>query len=118
MSSLLLILSTDTATPLHRRLIVALIEAITSSRLEPGELVPSSRELAQSMGIARATVSKAYAELVRNGYLITRSGGKTRVAETLPTFDFGKRIALTLTPRRYAAGPSPDGRGVESAIIR
>src|ERR1700722_17754324 len=91
--SLLLFLSTDDTIPLHRRLIAALTESITSSRLTPGELVPSSRELAQSLGIARATVSKAYAELVRSGYLITRQGGKTRVADSLPTAqELGKRV--------------------------
>jgi GntR family transcriptional regulator/MocR family aminotransferase len=85
--SLLLFLSTDDSEPLHRRLIVALTEAITSSRLTPGSLVPSSRELAQSLGISRATVSKAYTELVRTGYLSTRAGGKTRVADSLPIAD-------------------------------
>ncbi|MDR3613186.1 MAG: PLP-dependent aminotransferase family protein [Candidatus Obscuribacterales bacterium] len=92
--SLRLFLSTDESIPLHRRLIAALIEAIESSRLEPGSLVPSTRELAQTLGLSRATVSKAYAELLRSSYLVTRSGGKTRVAETLPGRETTKRIVL------------------------
>ena len=92
--TLRLFLSTDESIPLHRRLITSLIEAIESARLEPGSLVPSTRELALTQGIARATVSKAYSELVRCGYLITRSGGKTWVAETLPGQEVVKRIVL------------------------
>jgi GntR family transcriptional regulator/MocR family aminotransferase len=95
--SLRLFLSTDESIPLHRRLISALIEAIESSRLESGSLVPSTRELAQTLGLSRATVSKAYAELLRSGYLNTRSGGKTRVAEFLPGQEPVRRIVLPAT---------------------
>lgn len=46
--------------------------------------MPSSRELAVSMGISRPTVVRAYEELVRTGYLETRPGGKTYVAGQMP----------------------------------
>lgn len=100
--SLLLFLSNDASIPLHRRVIAALMEAINGARLVPGALLPSSRELAASLGVSRATVSKAYEELCRTGYLVTRVGGKTRVAEVLPTGDSAIDRATAVVGRRIA----------------
>jgi GntR family transcriptional regulator/MocR family aminotransferase len=75
-----LILSTDKKISLHARLGASLITAIQQGRITAGTALPSSRELAVSMGISRPTVVRAYEELVRTGYLETRPGGKTYVA--------------------------------------
>jgi GntR family transcriptional regulator/MocR family aminotransferase len=77
-----LIISKDDKVPLRRRLGTALIEAIESNRLVRGASLPSSRELATSTGISRATVVRVYEELVRTGYLESRGGGKTYVKES------------------------------------
>ena len=104
--SLLLFLSNDASVPLHRRVIAALMEAINSARLVPGALLPSSRELAVSLGVSRATVSKAYEELCRTGFLVTRVGGKTRVADVLPNqADPVEKAAAGLVGRRISSAP-------------
>ncbi|MEU2242357.1 PLP-dependent aminotransferase family protein [Streptomyces sp. NPDC018338] len=62
-------------------LIGALREAVRGGRLAPGTLLPPYRSLAADLGIARNTVADAYAELVAEGWLTSRQGSGTRVAE-------------------------------------
>jgi GntR family transcriptional regulator/MocR family aminotransferase len=59
----------------------ALREAVRSGRLAPGTTLPSSRALAQDLGIARNTVAEAYGQLVAEGWLAARHGSGTWVAE-------------------------------------
>ncbi|MFE9422673.1 PLP-dependent aminotransferase family protein [Kitasatospora sp. NPDC006697] len=62
-------------------LITALREAVRDGRLAPGSRLPPYRSLAADLGLARNTVSQAYAELVAEGWLTARQGSGTRVAE-------------------------------------
>jgi GntR family transcriptional regulator / MocR family aminotransferase len=59
----------------------ALRDAVRSGRLAPGTTLPSSRALAQDLGIARNTVAEAYGQLVAEGWLAARHGSGTWVAE-------------------------------------
>jgi GntR family transcriptional regulator/MocR family aminotransferase len=59
----------------------ALREAVQVGRLRPGTRLPSSRTLAQDLGIARNTVAEAYGQLVAEGWLTARRGSGTRVAD-------------------------------------
>jgi GntR family transcriptional regulator/MocR family aminotransferase len=59
----------------------ALRDAIRAGRLVPGTTLPSTRALAVQLGMARGTVRVAYDQLAAEGYLITRRGSGTRVAE-------------------------------------
>ncbi|AJT64876.1 hypothetical protein T261_3206 [Streptomyces lydicus] len=68
-------------------LLRALRDAVRSGRLAPGTRLPSSRSLAADLGIARNTVADAYAELVAEGWLSSRQGSGTRVAERAPARD-------------------------------
>jgi GntR family transcriptional regulator / MocR family aminotransferase len=58
----------------------ALREAVRDGRLAPGTRLPSSRVLAQDLGVARNTVADAYGQLVAEGWLTARQGSGTRVA--------------------------------------
>lgn len=65
----------------------ALRQAIREGRLGPGSRLPSTRALAHDLGLARGTVSEAYAQLVAEGFLTARQGSGTVVAPqpaTLP----------------------------------
>jgi GntR family transcriptional regulator/MocR family aminotransferase len=62
----------------------ALRAAIRDGRLALGETVPSSRQLAADLGLARGTVVDAYEQLAVEGYLSTRPRGRTVVAATAP----------------------------------
>jgi GntR family transcriptional regulator/MocR family aminotransferase len=58
-------------------LLSALRDAVRSGRLAPGTMLPPSRSLATDLGLARNTVSDAYAELVAEGWLASRQGAGT-----------------------------------------
>ena len=60
-------------------LLTALRDAVRSGRLAPGSVLPPSRSLAADLGLARNTVSEAYAELVAEGWLASRQGAGTWV---------------------------------------
>ncbi|WP_447005641.1 PLP-dependent aminotransferase family protein [Saccharothrix isguenensis] len=56
--------------------------AVRDGRLAPGTRLPSSRDLAAQLGVARGTVTSAYEQLVGEGYLTARRGSGTTVAAT------------------------------------
>ncbi|MGZ3140730.1 MocR-like pyridoxine biosynthesis transcription factor PdxR [Lentzea chajnantorensis] len=62
----------------------ALRRAVRDGRLAPGTRLPSSRDLAAQLGVARGTVTSAYAQLVAEGYLTARRGSGTTVAALGP----------------------------------
>src|SRR4051812_27404586 len=53
---------------------------VRDGRLHPGTRLPSSRELAARLGVARGVVVEAYAQLAAEGWVISRQGSGTRVA--------------------------------------
>ena len=50
-----------------------LVAAILDGHLPTGVALPSTRELAAQLGVARNTVALAYELLVNEGYLVTKS---------------------------------------------
>ncbi|MEO8595570.1 MAG: PLP-dependent aminotransferase family protein [Candidatus Solibacter sp.] len=73
-----------TARPLHRRIYEEWREGILSGRYRRGERVPSTRELAAALGVARSTVTAAYEQLTAEGYLDSTRGSGTFVCRQLP----------------------------------
>src|SRR4051812_43516388 len=70
--------------PLHRQLYDGVRAAILSGRLPPGAPLPSSRALAQDLGIARNTALAAFDQLASEGYIEGRVGSGTVVSRELP----------------------------------
>ncbi|MEU8134684.1 PLP-dependent aminotransferase family protein [Streptodolium elevatio] len=56
-------------------------DAVRTGRLAPGDRLPSSRALATDLGVSRGMVVEAYEQLVAEGYLTSRHGSGTRVAD-------------------------------------
>ncbi|MCD9876632.1 MocR-like pyridoxine biosynthesis transcription factor PdxR [Streptomyces guryensis] len=77
---LLLTVDRDSGDRLCAQLERQLRDAIRSGRLQAGERLPSSRELARVLGLSRGLVQDCYAQLQAEGYLVTRVGSATRVA--------------------------------------
>ncbi|MEU9016174.1 PLP-dependent aminotransferase family protein [Actinomadura sp. NPDC048394] len=77
---LLVPLDRSSGEPLRAQLECQVRDAIRGGRLRVGERLPSSRELARTLGISRGLVQECYAQLQAEGYLVTRSGSATRVA--------------------------------------
>ncbi|MGA5817314.1 PLP-dependent aminotransferase family protein [Kitasatospora sp. NPDC094028] len=59
----------------------ALREAVQDGRLAAGTRLPSSRALGEDLGIARNTVVEAYGQLTAEGWLSSRQGSGTTVAQ-------------------------------------
>ncbi|WP_370943664.1 PLP-dependent aminotransferase family protein [Amycolatopsis sp. cg5] len=60
----------------------AIRDAIRDGRWTPGAAIPSTRALAHDLGVARGTVTRVYADLAAEGYLLISQGAPTRVATT------------------------------------
>jgi GntR family transcriptional regulator/MocR family aminotransferase len=67
--------------PLRAQLEASLREAVRDGRLRGGERLPSSRELARALGVSRGMVQECYGQLLAEGYLTSRTGSATRVAD-------------------------------------
>jgi GntR family transcriptional regulator / MocR family aminotransferase len=70
--------------PLHRQIYNAYRTAIVQHTLRPRERVPSTRTLADELGVSRIPVLNAYAQLLAEGYFEARVGSGTVVSSTLP----------------------------------
>jgi GntR family transcriptional regulator/MocR family aminotransferase len=107
MTTLHLPLDRASATPLHRQIYDGVRRAILDGRLRPGQRIPSTRGLAEALGVSRLPVLGAYDQLLHEGYLEGRVGSGTFVSRGLPD------------DLLAAAGPSPDGgnRGPNRARV-
>ena len=94
---LLLRVDRDLGEPLGSQLQRELREAIQSGRLGAGERLPSSRALARELGLSRGLVLECYEQLEAEGYLTTRLGSATRVAEGTPTSPVSEAAAVPLS---------------------
>lgn len=77
-------LDRSSGTALYRQLYDRLREAILSGLLAPGARLPSTRELAHELSIARNTVMNAFDQLHAESYLESRVGDGAYVSRQLP----------------------------------
>ena len=84
LSNVFTALDRSSATALHRQLYNQLRDAILAGRLSAGTRLPSTRELAHELGLARNTVLNAFDQLYAEGYLARRVGDGTYVSKELP----------------------------------
>jgi len=99
---LLVRLDRSASQPLRVQLEAALREAIRDGRLRGGERLPSSRELAREVGVSRGMVQESYGQLLAEGYLTSRTGSATRVA------DIKERPAAASPAAPWPARQAPD----------
>ncbi|WP_025659230.1 PLP-dependent aminotransferase family protein [Rhizobium sp. IBUN] len=66
---------------LHRQLHRALVKMIQDRTLAAGTALPSTRELAADLALARNTIIAAYDQLVTEGYLVNRQGARYVVVD-------------------------------------
>jgi GntR family transcriptional regulator len=67
--------------PIYRQLGEQIREAVARGRLQPGEQLPSVRDLSRTLVVNPNTVARVYTELEREGVLHTRQGLGVFVAE-------------------------------------
>ncbi|MBS1856041.1 MAG: PLP-dependent aminotransferase family protein [Acidobacteria bacterium] len=72
------------ATPLQRQIYDEWRRGILTGRFRGGDRVPSTRDLARTLGVSRATATAAYEQLIAEGYLEAARGSGTFVSRELP----------------------------------
>jgi GntR family transcriptional regulator/MocR family aminotransferase len=112
---LLVRLDRSAGQPLRAQLEASLREAIRGGRLHAGERLPSSRELARALGISRGMVQECYGQLLAEGYLTSRTGSATRVADISGPQAGDQPVAglAVVSP----AAPSPPRQAPEQPLI-
>jgi len=105
--------------PLQVAIYEALKEAMQQGRLQPGSRLPSTRDLARQLGVARGTVVQVYEQLAGEGYFSGSRGAGTRVVDTLPEKWLspgrprapepvaGRSVVLSRRGERLARSPFP-----------
>jgi len=73
--------------PFYRQVIEQTQSAITSGELQPGDQLPTVRQLAVELSINPNTVIRAYRELEIKGVLDTQQGSGTYVGSAKPAGD-------------------------------
>ncbi len=112
---LLVRLDRSASQPLRAQLEASLREAIRDSRLHAGERLPSSREFARALGISRGMVQECYGQLLAEGYLTSRTGSATRVAD-ISGRQGGDRLAA-VPAVGLSPAPSPPRQPPEPPLI-
>ena len=84
-------LDRESPVPLYTQIEQHLRDKILSGALPVGTKLPSSRQLATSLGVNRITVTNAYAEIEAEGLIYTRLGSGTFVAESTGMQRFQKQ---------------------------
>ena len=89
---MLLRISRDHPTPIPAQIVAGIRDAVATGALSPHDAIPSTRALAQQLGVSRGSVVTAYDQLEGEGYLLSRQGAPTRIHPELtvaPASDSG-----------------------------
>ncbi|MBL8848391.1 MAG: GntR family transcriptional regulator [Planctomycetaceae bacterium] len=73
-------LSTSAREPIYRQIVEQVREAVALGRVQPGEQLPSVRELSRTLVVNPNTIARAYTELERDGVLNNHQGKGVFVA--------------------------------------
>ena len=76
-----IVLSPSSPEPMYRQVTDQVKDAIASGDLAPNERLPSIREMAQALNISVITIKRAYLDLENEGYIVTRAGLGSFVAD-------------------------------------
>ncbi len=113
-------LDSESPVPLHRQIYTAVRTAILDGCLQPGAPLPSTRAFAVDLSVSRSTIVLAYDQLRAEGYLTSRLGGRTRVADVVP--ETLSRVALVTDvppprPRRPTAVQPTHAEALRHALF-
>jgi GntR family transcriptional regulator len=78
--------------PIYVQIVDQVRHAIEFGGLRAGERLPTVRRLAEDLGIAPNTIVRAYNELQRMGYVVSRPGVGTVVAESIEEVARERRV--------------------------
>ena len=122
-SGLPVVIDRTAPAPLAVQISAQLRAAVTGGVLHAGDRLPSSRDLAASLGLSRTVVTNAYARLFAEGWLEGRHGSGTYVADVTPAIpdrdlgaDRGSSAAGQSDPQRSCV--SRDSAALRPGVAR
>jgi len=92
-------IATGSSVPIYRQITDQVCLAIASGQLAPGDPLPSVRAVAERLVVNPNTVARAYADLARDGRVVTQPGR-----------------GLTVAPRRQILSEEERRRRLEAAL--
>jgi GntR family transcriptional regulator len=105
------------AIPIYRQIADQIQRAVAAGKLQPGDQLPSVRELAAHLLVNPNTVARVYRDLEREGLLEARRGQGTYVAITAHALADPERLRL-ITEQLEGVARDIDAFGIppESAV--
>ena len=79
--ALFIVLSQSNPDPMYKQVTDQVKDAIASGDLKPNDKLPSIREMAKALNISMITIKRAYLDLENEGYILTRAGLGSFVAD-------------------------------------
>ena len=114
---LLVTLERSDREPLGQQIQRQLRDAVRTGRLAGGERLPSTRALAEQLGVSRGLIVSCYEQLESEGYLVPRAGSGSAVAtgaadtassaHALPSAGTADRHRLRVRRARPRIVPAP-----------
>lgn len=110
-----------TSIPLYVQIAESLLDRIESGELQPGDRLPSERDLSKMLGVNRMTVRRALRVLESQGLLLRRQGAGTYVAEPKIERQAAKLVSFTKGMQRRGYTPTArvitfEQRPVEASV--
>ena len=105
-----LTLDLTSGVPIYRQIRDAVVEGVAAGDLQPGEQLPTVRQLAADVGVNPMTVNKAYALLKAEGVIAVDRRHGAQVCEKdganlLPSADFDRRAKLLIAEAKAGGVP-------------
>ncbi|WP_241135427.1 GntR family transcriptional regulator, partial [Achromobacter xylosoxidans] len=102
--------------PIGDQIHASLRQAILDGRLAPGQRLPSGRDLAAQLGVARGTIRVAYDRLIAENLVFGAGPAGTRVCARPPTIETVDDVSidkpLAAFNRPFSSAPRPFQMGV------
>ena len=107
-------LDADDSQPLYQQLSTQIRQLLQDRRLSPGEQLPSSRKLAQLLGVSRTSTLNAYNQLMAEGMLISKPAVGIFVSTlNSPT----EKSAAANMPAAQAENKSPGQSSIDKVVV-
>ena len=119
-------IDTNSAVPVYEQIRSQILLMIASETLAPGTRLPTIRQLATDLGLAKGTVSKAYEALVAAGVVISDGRhGTTVAAKNAPADpDVSERrvresaLQLAVTAQQVGASKADVRKWLNEAMVQ
>lgn len=113
----------ETSIPLYIQIAESLLDRIESGELEPGDRLPSERELSRKLGVNRMTLRRALRLLETQGLLVRRRGDGTYIAEPKIERQASRLVPFTRGMKRRGYVPGArvitfEKRPAEAAVAK